>query len=217
VPRSQHLSRASIVEAAIELADREGAEAVTMRRLGASLGVAGMALYTYFRAKEELLGAVAARLLGELELGSPEAPWQERVRGVIDAWAGIRARHPGAFRLIYARRDWVREDFAPIEAILSALRDAGLPPACALLAYQTLVWLLDGILLGAFSDEAMHTAWRRGAALVDREQFPRYAEAAPHAEELSARGIFDLGAELLLRGLEDLVCEARGDGDGALA
>lgn len=202
----QRLSRGRIIDAAIELADRDGPEAVTMRRLGHELGVEGMALYTYFDSKRELLGAVAGRLLGELELRAPDgATWQERVRGVVDAWAAIRDDHPGAFLLIYAQRAWAPEDFGPVEAILAALRDAGLPPARAVLAYQTIVWLLDGILVGSLSEQAMRSTWAHGAAVVDAGAFPRYAEAAPYASSLSARGIFDFGAELLVRGLETLV------------
>ena len=193
------------------LADRDGPGAVTMRRLGRELGVEGMALYGYFANKEELLGALAGRVLAELDLRPRAgATWQARVRHVVNSWAKLRDRHPGGFPLLYARRDWARQDFEPIEEILDALREAGLSPARALLAYQTLVWLLDGILLGAgYSDEPVKRAWRHGLEVVDRDAFPRYVEAAPHVERLTSKKIFDLGVDLLVRGLEDLV---QGDG-----
>lgn len=195
------------MEAALALADREGPDALTMRRLGRELGVEGMALYVYFKSKDELLGAVAGRVLSELEPGrDPEAPWQERVRAVIRGWAGLRDRHPGGFPLIYRRRDWASQEFEPIEEILDALRVAGLPPERAVLAYHALVWMLDGILLAAtYGDEPFSDAWLRGVERVDPAAYPRFVEAAPLSARVTPRQIFDLGAELVVAGLERLV------------
>lgn len=205
-PRRAPLSRERIAAAALELADREGPDALTMRRLGRELGVEGMAIYVYFASKDELLGAVAARVLDELRL-EPQAgrPWQERVRHVVSSWAELQDRHPGGFALIYRRRDRVPQDFAPIEEILGALSDAGLPPERAVLAYQTLVLLLDGVLLARFDEDALAPHWREGAAAVDPGAFPHYAVAAPYGTELRPRRVFAFGVELLIRGLEHLV------------
>lgn len=206
----QPLSRERIVEAALTLADREGADALSMRRLGKELGVEGMAIYGHFAGKEELLGAVAARVLSELEL-APAAgrTWQERVRHVVRSWAGLRDRHPGGFRILYARRDRTAEDLAPIEELLDALRAAGLPPERSVLAYHVLVWMLDGILLASsYGDAPVNEVWLRTAEQVDPAAFPRLVEAAPHAARVTARQIFELGADLLVRGLEGLVDEA---------
>lgn len=210
--RRQPLSRERIVEAALALADRDGADAVTMRRLGRELGVEGMALYGYFRSKDDLLGAVAGRILSELDLESAAgATWQERVRHVIHSWEGLRDRHPGGFLLIYRRRDFIPEELAPIEELLGALRDAGLPPERSVLAYHVLVWMLDGILLASsYGDAPVNEVWARTAEAVDPGDFPRLAEAAPHAAQVTARQIFELGTDLLVRGLEHLT-EAAGD------
>ena len=203
----QPLTRDRIVEAALALADREGPGAVTMRRLGRELDVEGMAIYGHFASKEELLGGVAARVLSELDLRPRRgATWETRVRHVVSSWARLRDRHPGGFPLLYARRDWARQEFEPIEEILDALREAGLPPARAALVYQTLVWLLDGILLSSgYTEEPIRRVWEHGLEIVDRDAFPRYVEAAPHAAKISGRKIFDFGVELLIRGLRDLV------------
>ena len=206
----QPLSRERIVEAALTLADREGADAVTMRRLGRELGVEGMAIYGYFRSKEALLGAVAGRVLSELDLEQRAgATWQERVRHVIRSWEGLRDRHPGAFLLIYRRRDFTPEELAPIEELLEALRAAGLPPERSVLAYHVLVWMLDGILLAAsYGDAPVNEVWSRTVETVEAADFPRLVEAAPHAAQVTARQIFELGSDLLVRGLEHLVEEA---------
>lgn len=207
----QPLSRDRIVDAALALADREGPPAVTMRRLGRELGVEGMAIYGYFESKDELLAAVAGRVLSELELvRDAAAPWQDRVRAVIRGWAGLRDRHPGGFPLLYRRRAFASEEFAPVEEILDALREAGLPPERAVLAYHALVWMLDGILLAAtYGDEPFSDAWLKGTAHVDPAEYPRFVEAAPLAARVTPRQIFELGAELVVGGLERLVADPK--------
>ena len=146
--RRTPLSRERIVRATLALADREGARAVSMRRIGKELGVEGMALYGYFRGKEQLLGAVAARVLDELDLDAArKGPWQSRIRSVIAAWVRLKELHPGGFVILYQSRDWAPQELAPIEEILDALHGAGFSPPRAALAYQSLVWLLDGVLL----------------------------------------------------------------------
>jgi AcrR family transcriptional regulator len=211
VSRRQPLSRERIVEAALVLADRDGPDALTMRRLGRELGVEGMAVYGYFASKDELLAAVAGRVLSELELvRDPDAPWQERVRAVVRGWAGLRDRHPGGFPLLYKRRGWASEEFQPVEEILDALRGAGLRPERAVLAYHALVWMLDGILLAAnYGDEPFSDGWVRGAQVVDPAAYPRLVEAAPYSAQVTPRQIFDLGAELVIAGLERLVAEQK--------
>lgn len=178
-----------------------------MRRLGRELGVEGMAIYGYFASKEELLGAVADQVLSELELLTrPDASWQERVRQVIESWAALRDRHPGGFHLLYAKRDWARREFAPVEEILGALRSAGLPLADTVLAYHALVWMLDGILLASsYGDAPVNEVWLRGVPLVDPDEYPRFVEAAPQAATVTARQIFEFGTDLLIRGLERMV------------
>jgi AcrR family transcriptional regulator len=210
VTRRQPLSRDRIVEAALALADRDGADALTMRRLGRELGVEGMAIYGYFASKRELLGAVAARVLSELDLEpSAGARWQERVRHVIRSWAGLRDRHPGGFRLIYAPHEPTQGDLAPVEELLGALHEAGLPPERSVLAYHVLIWMLDGILLAAsYGDAPVNESWARTAERPDAAAFPHFLEAAPHAAGVTARQIFELGADLLVRGLEQLVDDA---------
>src|ERR671924_1614136 len=86
VAQRTRLSRERVVEAALELVDAEGPDALTMRRLGRSLGVEAMSLYEYTSGKDELVVAVMERLLEELELPTEGHPdWKERIRGVVEA------------------------------------------------------------------------------------------------------------------------------------
>jgi len=60
------LSRARVLDAAVELADREGIDAVSMRRLGQELGVEAMSLYTHVRSKDDLLDGMAEAVVARI-------------------------------------------------------------------------------------------------------------------------------------------------------
>jgi AcrR family transcriptional regulator len=207
----ERLNRDRVVDAALELIDAEGVEALTMRRLGRELGVQGMALYTHVETKDDLLSAVAARILGELELPDPRPEaWQDRIRAVVTAWAGLQDRHPRAFALIYRARSPETWDVRPAEEIYEALRDAGFDESERANAYLTLIFLLDGALFSRpYPFSKVGDAARYGASVVDAEQFPRYAEMGRYVPEVSWEQVYGLGVELLIRGLEDKAAGGR--------
>src|SRR5262249_49322290 len=134
----------------------------------------------------------------------PELPWQERIRRGTYSWAGLQERHPRAFPLVY--RTGLRTDAVRLltEELLGALRAAGFDEPGAALPYQSLIVLIAAALLGrsSWTDDDLRQAWQQYADTLDAERFPRFAETAPHAAELSWDQILDSGLELLLAGLE---------------
>ena len=207
----ERLNRERVVEAALRLIDAEGVDALTMRRLGQELGVQGMALYTHVKSKDDLLSAVAARILAELELPEPRpVAWQDRIRAVVTAWAGLQDRHPRAFMLIYRARPPDTWDVRPAEEIFGALRDAGFDELETANAYLTLIFLLDGALFSRpYPFSKVGDAARYGASVVDAEQFPRYVEMGSYVPEVSWEQVYGLGVELLIRGLEEKAAGGR--------
>ena len=204
-PRKRTLSRARVVEAALRLVDREGVDALSMRRLGRELGVEGMALYTHVRHKSDLLDAVAERVLEELDTDfDRSARWQERVRRGALAWAELQAAHPRAFPLVYRPDHGSHAVTQLTEELMDALRTGGFDERSAALAYQTIVLLIDGALLGRgpATDKDLQQGWRRVARTIPADRYPRVAEVAPRAATLTWREIIDTGLELLLAGLE---------------
>jgi TetR/AcrR family tetracycline transcriptional repressor len=195
------LSRERVVARALQLADAEGVQAVTMRRLASLLGVEAMALYTHVASKDDLLDAVGARIVAELAVEPrPREDWRGRIEAVVRAWASMRARHPRAFPLVF--RSGAPERVLPVtEELIDALRTAGFDESEAALAYQTLVFLLDAPLL-AWPSSPPAVGWRRGAERVPRERFPRYHEVARHAHEFDWDDVYANGLALLLDGLE---------------
>jgi AcrR family transcriptional regulator len=200
----ERLNRERVVEAALALVDAEGVDALTMRRLGTELGVQGMALYHHFESKDDLLNAVAMRLLGELALPDPPPQeWQARIRAVVMAWAGLQDRHPRAFTLVYRNRSPETWDLRPTEEIYDALRSAGFDEVETANAYLTLIFLLDGALFSRpYPFSTVGDAAGYGASVVDPEQFPRYAEIGPRVAEVSWEQVYGLGVDLLISGLE---------------
>src|SRR5579875_3322686 len=89
------LSRATIVDRALEVADSEGLDAVTIRRLAQDLGVTPMALYWHVRNKDELLDAMGDRLYASLSYDTgADAPWDEQLRAVVRALVDALRQHP---------------------------------------------------------------------------------------------------------------------------
>src|SRR3712207_4603006 len=75
------LTPRTVVEVALTLAESEGLEALTIRRLAKELGVTPMALYWHFRSKDELLDGMAARIFEEVDLSvDASAAWREQLR-----------------------------------------------------------------------------------------------------------------------------------------
>jgi AcrR family transcriptional regulator len=195
------LTRERVVARALTLADRRGIDAVTMRRLGALLGVEGMALYTHVRNKDDLLDAVGELILRELDVAErPRSDWRGRITAVVEAWSSLRARHPRAFPLVY--RGGAPQRVLPVtEELIDALRTAGFDAAGASLAYQTIVFFLDAPLF-VWPTTPPVEGWRRGAARISAKDFPHYHEVARHAHEFDWDDVYRNGLELLLDGLE---------------
>jgi AcrR family transcriptional regulator len=90
---------AQIADAALHVADTEGVEALSMRRLAAELGAGTMTLYHYVHTKDELLALLADRVMGELVLGPGELPdgWREGLSTIARRTCDVLLAHPWVF------------------------------------------------------------------------------------------------------------------------
>src|SRR5712691_533813 len=124
--RRTPLRNERIVAAAVELIDQGGLEALSMRHLGAALGVEAMSLYRHFPSKSALLQAVVARLLAELLLPVPgSAPWQESFRALARDYRELLLRHPNAIPLLATLQLSNPGALGAAGAVMALLRDAG--------------------------------------------------------------------------------------------
>jgi TetR/AcrR family transcriptional regulator, tetracycline repressor protein len=115
-----------IVSSALAIADTEGIEAVTIRRLAQEHQVTPMALYRHFRDKDDLLHALAERLLADVVLPAPDArPWHEQMRSILAALLTALRPHPDVAHLVLPKILSSPAGLALAERCLSLLVDGG--------------------------------------------------------------------------------------------
>jgi AcrR family transcriptional regulator len=98
------LNRDRVLRAAVALADREGIEAVSMRRLGQELGVEAMSLYNHVARKEDVLDGMVDLIVGEIEPAPEGGDWKVTARNRILSARTVMLRHPWASSVIDSRR-----------------------------------------------------------------------------------------------------------------
>ena len=164
--RPRKLSREAIVTAALALLDREGAEALTMRRLGAELGVEAMSLYRHLASRAELLDGVAARLAAEIEPQERPADWADALRGFAGEVRALARRHPAAFTLVGIRVLGGPSALAPLEDVLASLRTGGFTPARAIAAYRLVIAYARGYALSEIAGFAVEAGPPDGQPVI---------------------------------------------------
>ena len=204
------LSRERVLVAAVELADRDGIEGLSMRRLAQQLGVEAMTLYYHVANKEQLIEGMVAMVMGEIDLPPADGAWKAALRRtaisahrVLDGhgWASSRMMSGGL----------TPERLAYMESILGCLRAGGFSPYQTHLAYHALECHIVGFSLwitGMNLPEDMDALAAEVLAQVPAEQFPAFVEhIGEHVRERRDTdvGAFDFGLELLLDGFERML------------
>ena len=203
------LSRERILAAAIDLADAEGLSVVTMRRLAASLNVEAMSLYYYVRNKDDLLGAILERVLGELELPSPGTPWKDALRSISLSAHAVLDRHRWAARVLMTPSAASETRSRWMESVLASLAAAGLPPGLADHAYHALDSYVVGFTLWEttipLSGPELEALARAYLTSMPIDEFPHTAAHVRwHVERSGGEGprAFESGLNMFLDGLE---------------
>jgi AcrR family transcriptional regulator len=159
--RPAGLDRERILQAAIVFIDEQGLAALTMRRLGAALGVEAMALYRYVPGREDLLDGVVSRVVetlfddedgDDIYIGDHNG-WQDYLVRLAHGMRRIALAHPAVFPLIVSRppaAPWVRPPLRSlrlVESFLGTMHDGGFSDAAAVAAYRAYSSFLLGHLL----------------------------------------------------------------------
>ena len=156
VPRST-LDRRTILQAAVTLIDQHDLRFLTMRRLGAQLGVEAMALYHYVHSREDLLDGIVELLIDDLydnsDLQVAADDWQEYLQRLAHGVRQIALEHPQVFPLIATRppaAPWVRPPLRSLrwmESFLETLHQCGFSDSASVAAYRAFSSFLLGHLL----------------------------------------------------------------------
>jgi AcrR family transcriptional regulator len=202
------MSRERVLSAAVELADRNGIEALSMRKLARELGVEAMTLYYYVANKNDLLEGMADLVASEIELPATDVDWKDATRRRAMSAHEVLARHH------WASPVWMRVMIGParmryMDAALGAYRRAGLSPASTELAFHAVENHIVGYTLqeSTFPLEAddLATAAREFLDKLPADEFPDLAEHIEQHlthEDVIGGGDFEFGLELLLEGIE---------------
>lgn len=140
------LDRAQIVTAALDLAKREGVEALSIRRLAAEVGAARMALYRHVPDKDALLDLVA-NAVAEQEIISgtgADGPWPERLRSIARGMRRQALAYPGIIDLLMTRGNHGPAGLRLAQAILDAITEAGLDDEQTAYGYLAFVDIVLG-------------------------------------------------------------------------
>jgi AcrR family transcriptional regulator len=152
------LDRDRIIETAIAFIDEHGLPGLSMRRLGAELGVEAMSLYRYVPGRENLLDAVVERIIDDMRddpdvLEAPRDGWQDFLQRLAHGVRRIALAHPKVFPLVASRppeAPWLRpplRSLAWVEIFLDGLLAEGFDDAAAVVAYRSFTSFLLGHLL----------------------------------------------------------------------
>jgi AcrR family transcriptional regulator len=199
------------MNAAIELADRDGLAALSMRKLAEDLGVEAMSLYHYFKSKDELLAGMVDRVVGEVALPSGGPEWRAAIkRGAISLHDALRT-HPWATTALMSPGGISVARLRYMDALLARLREAGFSPYMTHHAYHA----LDSHIFGSTLWEAGYRSWsarvkpadvaRTALDLMPADRHPAFFEHVRQHLDGSLKGDvseFEFGLDLILDALE---------------
>jgi AcrR family transcriptional regulator len=206
--KPSRLSRERVLAAAIELADREGIAALTMRRLAEELGTSAMSAYHHVANKDQLLGHMVDRVVEEMDLADGAGDWKVAIKRTATSAHELLIGHPWATPLLLSGPTVSAPRLRYMDAMLGCLRRAGFSPEQTDLAYHALdshimgftLWLV-GISAGLEKLGPVSNAFD----LFDADALPYLAEhARQHLREREPGepGAFEFGLDLILEGLE---------------
>ncbi|MFD0901434.1 TetR/AcrR family transcriptional regulator [Actinomadura sediminis] len=207
--RRPALTRGRIVRAAIGLIEREGADALSMRRVAAELGVAVMSLYNHVPNKGALLEGVAEHVVSGMELqDDPSAPWQERVRALVRAFRTVAHEYPRCMTIVLTRRFDTTVGLRPAERALALAEAAGFDGVTAVRIMRALMAYALGAQMReiGFGKMLHHldTSPAENFAKLDAATFPHVIALGPELARHDPEADFEFGLDLLVGALEAL-------------
>ena len=205
------LSKRAVVDRALKLADTEGLDALTIRKLAQDLGVTPMALYWHFRSKEDLLEGVAERIWSEIEVPvDPSVPWWAQLQGGLESLLRALRAHPSAPQLVLEHEKRNEAALRATEAALQILTSAGFDADYASEIARSTLW--TGITL-VMSETGYHpeltdderTEFQRRSqielAMLPTARYPHLVRCAAPMANCDPDFHYRLGVELFIAGV----------------
>src|SRR5215218_4172960 len=210
--RRHQLTRERVVEEALAVIAHDGANALTMRRLAARLGVVPGALYNHVRNKQQLHDLVLDNVLAEVDLDlDPSLGWTDQLKVLAHRLRQVLEDHPGVAGILKTRDPLGPHSLALAEAFLSPLQAAGFGDRQAGLAFFLLVDYTFGFAVSSprtsvneqrVRDPATRSQLREFFRSLPPARFPALVALGEHVWIDNRDGLFTAGVDVLVDGLE---------------
>lgn len=205
-----------MVDAAIRVLDRDGLDAVTMRRVAEELGTGPASLYAHVADKEEMVGLAYDRVIGEIELPDPIDParWQEQLKDIARSARAVMHRHRDIARASFSNIPTGESALPVMNTMLGILVEGGVSPGIAALSLDILALYFTATAyeqsLETFPADADGTAAFQSElqsffASLPAERFPYLSTHAGPLTEGDGDARFEFGLDLLVRGIASTV------------
>ncbi len=202
------LSREAIIRAAVELIERDGEAAISMRRIAAELRYGVMSLYNHVPSKESLLDAVAEHVMTDFDFSpDPALEWPDQARALVRSFRALARHYPRCLNVVITRQLNTTAGLQPLEAALATARSAGFDGETSVRIMRTFV----AYALGGLINEARLNAYQPDPAAkgadatpVDAERFPNIAELGWSLTHADHDKDFEFGLELLISAVSAL-------------
>ncbi|MFB8282855.1 TetR/AcrR family transcriptional regulator C-terminal domain-containing protein [Nocardia colli] len=206
------VTRAAVLDAALEIVDSDGVDGLSMRRLADAVGRDPMVIYRHVPNKAAVLDGVAEIVFAQLSVDATDADWQHQLRAVARDFRGLALAHPKVVPLLVTRplatplgmrpTSVVR----PLEDLLALLTRAGFAGADALHIYRALFGFLYGHVLNELQEiverpEETDEVLRLGLHRLPIAEFPLLRELAPVLAAYDGAAELERGLDILLSGL----------------
>jgi AcrR family transcriptional regulator len=232
--RPSGLDRERILRAAIEFIDEHGLASLTMRRLGAQLGVEAMALYRYVPGREDLLDGVVEGVVSGV-FADDDVPldghsgWQDYLMRLAHGVRRLALAHPAIFPLVASRppaAPWVRpplRSLRMVESFLATLQDEGFSDQAAVAAYRAYSSFLLGHLLLEVTQIGAQVSLldlpegdEDAQRATDLDRYPHLLKLEPLLSQDKSAAEFEESLENLLDRLTQVLHESKNSEDGSV-
>lgn len=195
---TEPLTQERLVDAALRLVDREGSEALSMRRLAEKVDRKVASLYNHVAGRGELVELLRARVVARIDVAAfADQPWDRALETWGRSYLTAFAEHPNLIRMLATTPIRDPSTLVMYETVLTALRRGGWSPGGALAAMRTVEAHVLGSALDLVAPEDLLDGESLPAGLTVLRESLRFE----HRAESSAAAAFDLGLRTLVRGL----------------
>jgi AcrR family transcriptional regulator len=201
--RRRPLDRDLIFRTAVELVEREGLDALTMRRLGAAIGYEPMSIYYYVESKDALLDGVVEIVVTGMDLSwaRGSGQWQERLKEGYRAYRQLAHTHPAVFPLIGRPAGRTIGGLRPVEAFLSVLLEAGFAPREAMQAHRTLSSYVYGYAISEIRGLGLESSGELRIEETEWRSLPSLAKVLAESKGVDHDQEFEQGLDIIVSGL----------------